>query len=59
MIFRSLQLGLEFAFQMWEQKRGQEGKQNFDPEKQIILPSSNTLELGCQIMMPTKEAQSI
>jgi hypothetical protein len=31
-------------------------KQNFDPGKQIILPSSNTLELGCQIVMPTKEA---
>jgi hypothetical protein len=44
---------------MWEQKRGQEGKQIFfDPGKQIILPSSNTLELGCQIVMPTKEPQS-
>lgn len=34
-------------FQMWEQKKGQEGKtKNFDPGKQIILPSSQHIGIG-------------
>jgi hypothetical protein len=41
------------------EERTRKENKNFDPGKQIILPSSNTLELGCQIVMPTKEAQSI
>jgi hypothetical protein len=38
MIFRSLQLGLEFAFQMWEQKKGgQEGKQKMILESKTFF----------------------
>jgi len=58
MIFRSLQLGLEFAFQMWEQKRRQEGKQKMILESKSSFQAPTNWNWVAQIVMPTKEAQS-